>query len=169
MRKIAGLEPFLLRAEELGAKRAKLIDPASVEVGEWVRLKCQYGCSGYASSLCCPPNSPTPGITRKVLAEYNRAILVEAGDKKPREIVPQLERDLFLTGYYKAFGMASGPCHLCRNCPPDETCRHSEAARPSMEACGIDVYATVRAAGWEIEVVRTEEDTPHYFGLVLVD
>jgi predicted metal-binding protein len=169
IRRVAGLEPFLLRAEELGARRAKVVDPAAVEVAEWVRLKCRYGCSGWGSSRCCPPDSPEPETTRKLLAEYGRAILVEAGAKKPREIVPQLERDLFLTGYYKAFGMASGPCRLCRECPEDGSCRHPERARPAMEACGIDVYATVRAAGWEIEVVRSEEDAAHYFGMVLVD
>jgi len=38
-----------------------------------------------------------------------------------------------------------------------------------MEGCGIDVYATVRNAGWEIEVVRTHESAYRYFALVLVD
>jgi len=38
-----------------------------------------------------------------------------------------------------------------------------------MEACGIDVYATARAAGFTINVVRTRKDPQHYFGLVLVD
>ena len=41
--------------------------------------------------------------------------------------------------------------------------------RPSMEACGIDVFATVRAAGWEIEVVRDHDDSYRFFALVLVD
>jgi predicted metal-binding protein len=168
-RRRGGLDAFLLRAEELGARRAKVIKAGSVEVAEWVRLKCTYGCGGYGSSRLCPPHSPTPETTRRVLSEYRRAILVEGGEKKPREITPALERDLFLTGYYKAFAFASGPCGLCAECDPDEACSHPDRARPAMEACGIDVYATVRAAGWEIEVVRTEEDTPHFFGLVLVD
>jgi len=38
-----------------------------------------------------------------------------------------------------------------------------------MEACGIDVYATVRRHGFAIEVVRDHEDPQHYFGMVLVD
>ncbi|MEM2608720.1 MAG: DUF2284 domain-containing protein [Thermoproteota archaeon] len=36
-----------------------------------------------------------------------------------------------------------------------------------MEACGIDVYATARGAGFTIEVVRTRRDRPKYFGLLL--
>ncbi len=166
---VKGLDAFLLRAEELGAARAKVIGPETVEVAEWVRLKCRYGCSGYASTRCCPPHSPEPAITRKVVGEYRRAILIEAGRGVPREIVPKLERDLFLAGYHKAFSMASGPCRLCKQCDLEGACRNPEQARPSMEGCGIDVYTTVRAAGWELEVVRSTEETPHFFGLVLVD
>ena len=38
-----------------------------------------------------------------------------------------------------------------------------------MEACGIDVFATVRKHGFAIEVVRTHGDPQHYFGLVLIE
>ena len=38
-----------------------------------------------------------------------------------------------------------------------------------MEACGIDVFATVRANGFPIEVVRDQEDPQHYYGLVLIE
>ena len=38
-----------------------------------------------------------------------------------------------------------------------------------MEACGIDVFATVRPQGFEIQVVRQSTDPQHYFGLVLID
>jgi predicted metal-binding protein len=65
--------------------------------------------------------------------------------------------------------MASGPCHFCKECRVSEPCRFPERARPAMEACGVDVFATVRAAGWELRVVRSEDETAHYFGLVLID
>jgi hypothetical protein len=38
-----------------------------------------------------------------------------------------------------------------------------------MEACGIDVFRTVRSNGFEIEVVRDHNDMQHYFGCVLVE
>ena len=38
-----------------------------------------------------------------------------------------------------------------------------------MEAYGIDVFATARANGFPIEVVRDEEDEQHHNGLVLID
>ena len=44
-----------------------------------------------------------------------------------------------------------------------------ERARPSMEGCGIDVFTTVRTAGWRIEVAQDEDDEYSFFALVLVD
>jgi hypothetical protein len=38
-----------------------------------------------------------------------------------------------------------------------------------MEACGIDVFATVRGSGMPLEVVRDESDEPHYYGLILIE
>lgn len=48
-------------------------------------------------------------------------------------------------------------------------CRHPDMVRPAMEASGIDVYATVRAAGFELEVVTSFDETIRTFGLVLLD
>jgi len=46
---------------------------------------------------------------------------------------------------------------------------HTGQARPSMEACGIDVYATVRANSYPIEVVKDYSDDADYYGLVLIE
>jgi len=48
-------------------------------------------------------------------------------------------------------------------------CKHADKARPAMEAAGIDVFATARAAGLPIEVVRFEERPQNYYALVLVE
>ncbi len=44
-----------------------------------------------------------------------------------------------------------------------------DLARPAMEAAGIDVFATARAAGLPIEVVRTQDGQQDYYSLVLVE
>ena len=72
-------EEFVPRAVELGAAEAKLVPTRRVFTAEWVRLKCQYGCGAYASSRNCPPYSPTPERTRRILGEYRAAILVHGG------------------------------------------------------------------------------------------
>ncbi len=156
-------------AADLGAISAKVISPTDVETNRWVRWKCQFGCEGFGSSLVCPPHSPTPSETREMLDEYTRAVLFESPPGQAKKIAAELERELFLVGYYKALGLGSGPCRLCETCSFEEGCRHPRHARPSMEACGIDVFATARKQGFTIEVVRDHCDAQHYFGLVLIE
>jgi predicted metal-binding protein len=156
-------------AIELGAKRAKLISPRKVATAEWVRWKCRYGCSGYKTSLMCPPYSPIPTETRQMLDQYARGVFFEADRGQPKKIAVALERKLFLEGFYKAFGMGAGPCHLCKACSFEKGCNKPELARPALESCGIDVFTTARRHGFTINVVRDENDDQHYFGLVLFD
>ncbi len=152
-----------------GAIATKVISPAAIETAAWVRWKCQFGCGGYGSSLVCPPHTPTPDETRRLLDGYRRAVFFESPRGQAKKIAAALERELFLDGHYKALGLGCGPCSLCETCAFDEGCRHPREARPAMEACGIDVYATARKHGFTINVVRTRKDPQHYFGLVLVD
>ena len=156
-------------AKDSGATKAKVVSPETVKTEAWVRWKCQFGCGGYGSSLVCPPHTPTPSQTRQMLDGYERAVLFESPPGKARKIAVKLERTLFLTGLHKALGLGAGPCDICKECAFDEGCRHPHHARPSMEACGIDVFATARGNGFTIDVVRDHEDRQHYFGLVLVD
>jgi predicted metal-binding protein len=133
-------------------------------------MKCHFGCGGYAKRLTCPPFTPTPEETAAVVACYKRAILIHCRDNdEVNQIIPHLERAIFLAGYYKALGLGSGPCHYCDRCSVTGRCVHPYLARPSMEACGIDVYATARANGFTINVVRSHREQGDYFGLVLVE
>jgi predicted metal-binding protein len=163
------LKRFLRKSLELGAREARIIAPKTVVTGPWVRWKCQFGCGGYNSSLMCPPHSPPPEETRRVLNSYQKAILFESGGLDTKEIAAKLEREIFLGGYYKALGLGAGPCRLCRSCAFEEGCRHPEEARPALEACGVDVFATARRHGFKIEVVKTYKDPQHYFGLLLIE
>lgn len=104
-----------------------------------------------------------------MLDQFKRAVLFEAGRGQPKKIAVALEKELFLHGFYKAFGMGAGPCNLCEVCAFEEGCRNPELARPSLESCGIDVFATAREHGFTIDVVRDRSDVQHYFGLVLID
>jgi predicted metal-binding protein len=159
---------YVAKAKKLGARGAKIIPASSIRTAEWVRLKCQFGCGGYGGCLTCPPHSPTPSQTREAVKRYRHALLVHGHEwGNVSGIVVSLERAIFLDGFHKAFAMGSGPCELCRSCP--ETCRHPEKARPSMEACGIDVFATVRANGFPIEVVRRKNRKGDYYGVVLIE
>jgi predicted metal-binding protein len=169
MRDQHDLEQFVARARELGAEDAKVIDPATIATAAWVRLKCRYGCGAYNTTLCCPPHTPMPEETRRVIDCYQRAIFVHC---KPgvnvKELIVALEREVFLDGFYKAFGLGCGPCTLCKECNL-ESCVHAYEARPAMEACGVDVFATARANGLPLEVVTNHSCDQNYYGVVLVD
>jgi len=169
--KLSNKELCELVKRKSGVINARIISPPEVETAAWVRLKCQFGCDGYGQCLVCPPFTPTPQQTRNVLDAYRRAVLLHCQpDADVKAIVAELEREIFLLGCWKAFGLGAGPCYFCKQCPVEEKqCRHADRARPSMEACGIDVFSTVKKAGFPIEVVRTTRQCPNYYGLLLVD
>lgn len=159
---------YIKQAKRLKVKDTKIILAKSIVTAEWVRLKCQFGCDGYGRCLTCPPYSPSPEQTRRMLADYKYALLIHGDEHTDiRRIVSVLEKNIFLDGYYKALAMAAGPCELCARCP--KFCRHADRARPSMEACGIDVYSTVRANGLPIQVLKTTSCKGNYYGVVLIE
>ena len=165
-------ERLVERALRTGVQEARVIDVNTVVVADRVREKWRFGCGGYGRRLTCPPYSPTPAETRAMLVHYRRAVPLHNHGREwtaIKDAAAALEWDLFLAGFHKAFAMGSGPCHLCEECDLEGGCRHPRQARPAMEACGIDVFSTVRANGFTIRTVRTRRQTPDFFGLVLVE
>lgn len=178
MSRVTDLEIFLSAAREMGARDAVVVSPRDdVITAHWVRIRCQFGCPEYGRCLTCPPHSPTAEQTRKILDEYTAGILLHGDRTKTlREIGRELERQIFLAGFYKAFAFLCGPCRLCRRCVVEKSqrgrprfCRHGYSARPAMEAAGIDVFATARRAGLPIEVVTNCDCPQNYYALVLVE
>jgi len=159
-----------LLAQKIGIPDTTVIQVKDVVIANWVRLKCQYGCGSYGKKLTCPPYSPTPDQTRKILSPYQWAILIH-GDQNTemRRLGAEFEREAFLAGYYKAFVLVCGPCHICEECAFDSGCRFPSQARPAMEACGIDVYSTVRAVGMPVEVVLSSECRQDRYALLLLE
>jgi predicted metal-binding protein len=157
-----------------GVKDALVVEPSKVITAPWVRMKCGFGCPMHGKSLCCPPYTPTWEETRAILDSYECAILLHRQDAEGidgnfNEILVDLEKTLFLDGYYKAFTMGSGPCRICKECDPSASCRNPMKARPSMESCGIDVFRTARENGLPISTVRARGDEKNIYGLVLVE
>ena len=163
------IKTFCKEAVKLGVKDARVISTKTIITAPWVKMKCQYGCDSYGECLTCPPYSPTPEETREIIGSYKEAILVKGDEHIDVSTIAQkLERLLFLEGYYKAWAMGAGPCRLCSACSIKQGCRHPYEARPSMEACGIDVFQTARNNGFTIKVLRSCREKGNYFGLVFV-
>ena len=189
------LEPLVKELDTLalegGATAVKLISPQDVVVAQWVRTKCQFGCRHFGKRFTCPPYSPTPEETAKTLQSYHQALLVEFANldreqlrHEPKKnmvanVLGSMERAAFLSGCERAFAYEAGPCVLCPECPAEKLenpnlfckkeCRRPKEARPAMEAAGIDVYSTVRRAGFEVHVVTDRAELFKCFGLVLLE
>jgi len=178
----AGTRALRERALALGASDATIVAAGKVVTGEWVRLKCLYGGCTTGRCLTCPPHSPEPERTRRLLDEYRQVLLLRldvppgaAGrwldhSRRLSAIALDLERELFLAGRYRAFALAGGrPCDLDEPCGRPDRCDMRDRVRPGPAGCGIDVFATAANAGWPVEVVRGADDPYRLFALVLID
>lgn len=77
---------FLLdHASDLGAKEARIIPSKKIVVENRVILKCKSGCHMYGHKLICPPFAPSPDEFRKMLKEYDSALIVKFGGKAETE------------------------------------------------------------------------------------
>ncbi|MHA1132535.1 MAG: DUF2284 domain-containing protein, partial [Candidatus Helarchaeota archaeon] len=122
------IEELTELAVKKGAEREwiKYIETEKIIVpGSWARWKCQFGCSNYGNSLCCPPFIPSPKATQELISEYNHAMLV--GFKgttinplehhaKMNKTIFKLEKAAFFNGFVKALAFATGTCLLCTKC-----------------------------------------------------
>ncbi|WXG44796.1 MAG: DUF2284 domain-containing protein [Promethearchaeati archaeon SRVP18_Atabeyarchaeia-1] len=177
-------------ALDLGVTDARLITPDQVVVASWVRLKCQFGCPSFASTLICPPFTPPADEVRRALSEYSKilalrfdqaqiqharnskefASALSGRQKTVNEITTRIERELLLKGYYKAFALPPSRCSLCAECAlrPGK-CQHPMQVRPMPESLSIDVFQTVRNIGWSVEVKTDPGQSWASYGLILVE
>lgn len=156
---------------DAGVCRAERIQVDSIVTAPWTIYKCRYGCDFYGKSACCPPHAPTWKETKEIVDCYDFGILFNTNDDSWTGITPlavELARVAFLDGYYKAIAFGSGPCGICEECSVDH-CRFPKKTVPSMEGCGIDVFATARNNGFTINTVKEKTDQHNYFGLVLFE
>jgi predicted metal-binding protein len=55
--------------QEYGFSDFKWIAPKDIVIAQWVRVKCEFGCSDYGLGTC-PPNTPTVQECRVFFKEY---------------------------------------------------------------------------------------------------
>ena len=176
----------LLKAQ--GASVVALVNIADIIVDERVRLKCRVPvCDSYNRNLMCPPHVPSVTEFREALKNYSQAILIQVSAelnetyanvpteevflpaRKLHELVNLGEKEAFTAGIRFAAGFIGGCCRLCDECAAVQgsaSCRFPFKARPSMEAMGIDVMATVEKAGLPVTFPIRNRVT--WTGLILV-
>lgn len=156
-----------------------------IDVAEWVRLKCQFGCCQYDTNWCCPPASPDLDKTSAILKEYSLGLLLigsrqcknfylSNASRRAEQVrtwneVVRIERKLFLHGYDKAFSLVSGACALCKKCTYPKACRFPKERRPPVEAFSIDLIGTMKNLGIRTPVAQETSDIFKYYAIILLE
>ena len=82
----------------------------------------------------------------------------------------KMERDVFISGYRKAFLLFIDECEFCPECAGTRhRCKNKKGARPSTEALAIDVYSTVRKFGLPIQVLKNYDETMNRYAFLLIE
>lgn len=160
----------------------KWIVPAEIVVSQWVRMKCMYGCNEYGKTATCPPNVPTLAECERFFREYSQAVIFhfEKEVDKPEDRFEwtrginlkllELEKEIFCSGFEKSFLLFMDSCNLCRSCrEKKEDCKEPKMSRPTPEALGIDVYTTVRKAGYPIQVLSDYSQKMNRYAFLLIE
>lgn len=166
---------------EFGFSDFKWIDPKKIVVSHWVRMKCVFGCNEYGRTASCPPNIPTVSECERFFQEYSEAVIFHFEKKvdKPEDRFAwtrkinlkllKMEREIFLSGYEKAFLLFLDSCNICPDCPGQrENCKEPKLARPTPEAMSVDVYTTVKQAGYPIEVLSKYSQKMNRYAFLMI-
>ena len=158
------------------------LDPKDIEVAQWVRMKCMFGCDEYGRTATCPPNVPPIPECERFFREYSESAVFHFSKRvdKPedrhdwtRELnlkLVKLERDVFCAGFRKAFIILLDSCTLCKKCTSERTtCKEPELARPTPESLGVDVFATVRKLGYPIDVLSSYDQEMNSYAFLMIE
>ncbi len=168
--RLLAMEKYKQMLLDMGSNSVTMIEPKSIVSAPWVIYKCQFGCAFYGKSHCCPPQTPTYKETQEMIDSYTKALIFRCPNSltMAADIAVKVAKEMFFDGYYKAIVFGAGPCLKCKECNP-EKCNFPGATAPSMEACGIDVYQTVRNNGYQLDPIRSKDEAFDCFGLILVE
>ena len=168
------------RFTEHGFTDYKWIKAEQIVVSHWVRLKCMFGCDRYGSASCSP-NVPAVAECERFFNEYDEAVIFHIEKKAQKTHIShdwvntvnqrlfEVERAVFLAGYYRAFGLFMARCRFCDPCMKVRSkCQHPHKGRPTPEGLGVDVFATVRNVGYPIDVLDKPEGCMNRYAILLI-
>jgi predicted metal-binding protein len=167
---------------EHGFTDFRWFDPKEIVVAQWVRMKCQFGCGDYGQNACCPPNTPSVEECRQFFHDYSACTIFHFAKKvdKPEDRhawslgvntkLLDLERAVFCAGHERAFVLFMDSCAFCKKCTGKrEDCKLPKMGRPGPDAMAMDVYSTIRKAGYPIEVLPDYDRTMNRYAFLMVE
>ena len=160
----------------------KWIAPDEIIISQWVRMKCLYGCNEYGKTATCPPNVPSIEECERFFQEYKAAVIIhfEKEVEKPEDRFAwtrkinlkllELEKEIFCSGFEKAFLLFMDSCNICEECRErKQDCVEPKMSRPTPEALGMDVYTTVRKVGYPIQVLSDYSKKMNRYAFLLIE
>lgn len=164
---------IIRQAFSLGVSDARVIPVDLIPIDDKFAQFCREpGCSGYGTSMSCPPNVMGPEKFRIYIREFSRILVFKFDipwkvllsddrygvNRVIHETAAALEEYALENGYEKAKGFAGGCCKElfcteyleCRALFGDGTCRHPNQSRQSMSGMGVDFKALSNTVGWDI-------------------
>jgi predicted metal-binding protein len=164
-----------------GYRDFRWIEPHEIVVSQWVRMKCTFGCGEFGQNACCPPNTPSVSECERFFREYGSAAIFRFQKKvaKPEDRhawskgvnlkLLELEREVFTSGYERAFLLFMDSCCICAECSGErETCKVHKMARPSPESMAVDVFSTVRKVGFPIGVLSKYSQKMNRYAFLMI-
>ena len=156
-------QELLALASEYGFDCAAPMDATKLEVLKDVRDACEKNlCGAYNTTWACPPAFGDLEESRKMLAKYNRGLLVqsvqtleddfdwegiEALGKRHGENFAKL-RERIRELYPDSLALGAGGCRQCKKCTyPDTPCRFPDQMTYSMEGFGLFVTKVCQDCG----------------------
>ena len=160
----------------------KWIDKNRIVIANWVRIKCIYGCPEFGKRASCQPNLPSVNQCKEFIHEYKEIVVFHFWKAFPnpndrhnwmKEIdsrLLELEREVFLSGFVKAFVLLPDACQFCDECSETrEKCKNPKKSRPTPEAMAIDVFSTVKSINFPIEVLRKPTEIMNRYAFLLIE
>lgn len=162
-------QPLVQKALDLGALEARLIDTQAIVFDARSFLKCRFGCNRWGRYWTCPPHlSISPESFMEAFAQYSKALIIQTADpRKGQDVTLAIEKEAMLIGK-SPFAFAMVLCVQCETCAYPEPCIFPHLARPSMDAYGIDIGATVAPLGFKVEFDPQGRLLPAWYSMVLV-
>jgi len=157
-------EKFIEKARQSGYTNIAPVDIGRIEFEESLRSMCEMNtCGHYDKSWVCPPACGTVEELKDKVLSFSDSVLLQ----KVYKIEDSFDFEGMMAGqedFDKLFtemmdytcekigsdyySLKAGSCHLCEECTyPDTPCKYPEKARPSIEACGINVTSLCSSCG----------------------
>ena len=168
--------------QENGYKDFKWISGSDVVISQWTRFKCMYGCPSYGNKGSCPPSVPSILECREFFSEYKNIVVIHikqqlgnsedltAWSRETNLHLLEMEKSAFQLGYYKAFLLFMDECQICNQCSETrKECNNPHLSRPSPEALGVDVFATVRKLGLPVEVLTDKTQEMNRYSFLMIE